>query len=57
MRTRLVLAAVLGLSAAGAAVQAAASAPPTCVVVSGPQGADLQVGLAPTGPDGCLHAP
>ena len=28
---------------------------PTCVVVTGPGGFNLQVGYAPNGPDGCQH--
>jgi hypothetical protein len=32
---------------------ASSAAPKTCVVVNGPGGFHLQVGYAPTGPDGC----
>jgi hypothetical protein len=31
----------------------AASNPPTCVVVNGPNGLTIQVGYAPTGPGDC----
>jgi hypothetical protein len=31
----------------------AATVPPACVVVHGPNGLTIQVGYAPTGPSGC----
>jgi hypothetical protein len=35
----------------------AASAPPACVVVTGPSGLNLQVGYAPNGPSDCRRIP
>ena len=35
----------------------AATLPPACVVVNGPNGLHLQVGFAPTGPAGCTQLP
>jgi hypothetical protein len=59
MRKRLLVAVVVGGALAGLfplAVQASstsAAATPTCVVVTGPGGLNLQVGYAPNGPADC----
>lgn len=63
MRARLVLAAVIASASAAAAVPALAAPaapadlPPACVVVTGPNGVNLQLGLAPDGPADCTHLP
>jgi hypothetical protein len=64
MRARLVLGAVIASASAAAAVPALAAPaavpsdlPPACVVVTGPNGVNLQVGLAPDGPADCTHLP
>jgi hypothetical protein len=36
---------------------AKAATPAACIVVNGPNGAHLQVGLAPSGPAGCVALP
>ena len=55
---------LLGSSAASAqnkstkpAAPAKAATPAACIVVNGPSGAHLQVGLAPNGDAGCVALP
>ena len=61
MRKRFVLACLAGTAIAIAAPLAASAnaqapqASPACIVVNGPNGLHLQVGYAPTGPDGCTQ--
>ena len=61
MRKRIVLACLAGAAITIAAPLAAsanaqtAPASPACVVVNGPNGLHLQIGYAPTGPDGCIQ--
>lgn len=59
MRTRMIIGSALAVVLAGIAVPALAAptVPPACVVVHGPSGAHLQVGLAPHGPADCTQLP
>ncbi|HEU5034407.1 MAG TPA: hypothetical protein VFT62_06575 [Mycobacteriales bacterium] len=66
MRTRMIIGGVLVAATAGLAIPALASSPtsstgstvpPACVVVTGPNGATVQVGYAPNGPADCQQLP
>jgi hypothetical protein len=63
MRIRMIIGglAVVATASALPAWAAAASAPgpvpSACVVINGPAGANVQVGYAPIGPDGCTTLP
>ncbi|MCU1587166.1 MAG: hypothetical protein JWN31_659 [Frankiales bacterium] len=58
MRVRMIIGSALAVVLAGIAVPAlgAPTVPAACVVVSS-NGAHLQLGLAPNGPDDCIQLP
>ena len=62
MRARMIIGGVLVAASLGATVSALAApatgpVPAACVVVTGPNGATVQAGYAPNGPDDCTQLP
>jgi hypothetical protein len=51
------IAAVLVMVPFGAGARPSPKPGPACVVVNGPRHFHLQIGYAPTGPDGCRQIP
>jgi hypothetical protein len=58
MRTKIALSLAAVAGAVALLIPASShAAQPACVVVNGPGGLHLQIGYAPTGPDGCRQLP